>query len=103
MPPLKVSRRNFLHGTTALLVTSMASKALAPRAAQASTHLLELSATEAVAMLRRGDMKAEDYAAALLARCDAGKALNAFISLSPDQVKDAARAADRRRAAGGFL
>src|SRR2546425_628975 len=54
-------------------------------------------------MLRRGDVKAEDYAAALLARCDAGKQLNAFISIAPDQVKEAARAADRRRAAGAFL
>ncbi len=103
MPSLSVSRRNFLRGTTVLFATSMIGKALDLPTAEASSPLFELSATEAVAMLRRGDLKAEDYAAALLARCDAGKHLNAFISVSPDEVKEAARAADRRRAAGGFL
>ena len=99
----RVSRRNFLTGATVLVATSLIGKALDRSTAEASTDLLELSATEAVAMLRRGDVKAEDYAAALLARCDAGKQLNAFISIAPDQVKEAARAADRRRAAGAFL
>ena len=102
MPNRGVSRRNFLKATTGLFVASMIGKALDLPSAEASTTL-ELSATEAVAMLRRGDLKAEDYAAALLARCDAGKHLNAFISLTPDQVKEAAQAADRRRTAGGFL
>src|SRR2546428_4286396 len=86
-----------------MVATSLIGKALYRSTAEASTDLLELSAMEAVAMLRRGDVKAEDYAAALLARCDAGKQLNAFISIAPDQVKEAARAADRRRAAGAFL
>src|SRR5881396_2228531 len=103
MPSPRVSRRNFLTGATVLVATSLIGKALDRSTAEASTDLLELSATEAVAMLRRGDVKAEDYAAALLARCDAGKQLNAFISIAPDQVKEAARAADRRRAAGAFL
>ena len=62
--------------------------------------MIELSAVEAVALMRRGDMSAEDYATALLARGDAGRRLNAFISISPDTVKEAARAADRRRASG---
>jgi len=39
----------------------------------------------------------------LLSRCDAGKHLNAFISFAPDQVEEAARAADERRAAGTVL
>src|SRR3989475_3285987 len=103
MPSPRVSRRDFLTGATVLVATSLIGKALDRSTAEASTDLLELSATEAVAMLRRGDVKAEDYAAALLARCDAGKQLNAFISIAPDQVKEAARAADRRRAAGAFL
>src|SRR5438552_17176715 len=103
MPSPRVSRRNFLTGATVMVATSLIGKALDRSTAEASTDLLELSATEAVAMLRRGDVKAEDYAAALLARCDAGKQLNAFISIAPDQVKEAARAADRRRAAGAFL
>jgi len=62
--------------------------------------MIELSAVEAVARMRDGDLTAEDYATALLARCDAGRHLNAFISIAPDRVKEAARAADRLRAAG---
>jgi indoleacetamide hydrolase len=65
--------------------------------------LIELSAVDAIALMRHGDLNAEDYATALLARCDAGRHLNAFISISPDRVKEAARAADRLRAAGGRL
>jgi indoleacetamide hydrolase len=63
----------------------------------------DLSAVEAVALMHRGELKAEDYASALLARCEAGRHLNAFISISPDRVKEAARAADRLRGAGGRL
>jgi mandelamide amidase len=63
-------------------------------------RLHELSAGEAVALMRLGDVTAEDYAAALLERCAAGHALNAFISLSPDEVLAAAREADRRRERG---
>ena len=65
--------------------------------------MIGLSAVEAVALMRRGDLSAEDYASALLARCDAGRHFNAFISISPDRVKEAARAADRLRAGGGVL
>jgi mandelamide amidase len=63
----------------------------------------DLSAVEAVALMHRGELNAEDYATALLARCDAGRHLNAFISISPETVKEAARAADRLHAAGGRL
>ena len=62
--------------------------------------LTELTATEAVERMRRGDLAALDYAAALLARCEARRDLNAFLSLSPDLVREAAREADRRRTAG---
>ena len=65
--------------------------------------MIELSAVEAVARMRRGELKAEDYAGALLARAEVGRRLNAFISISPGEVMEAARAADRRRAAGGEL
>src|SRR3979411_2751569 len=70
---------------------------------QPGTGLLELSAVEAVARMRRGELKAEGYAGALLARAEVGWRLNGFISISPGQVMEAARAADRRRAAGGVL
>ena len=65
--------------------------------------MIELSATAAVAAMRAGEMSALDYAEALLARCAAGAALNAFITLDPAAVRAAARAADAHRAAGGVL
>ena len=69
----------------------------------AADDLIELTATEAVRAMRQGDLKAEDYASALLARCGAGKSLNAFITLEPPRVLEAARAADRLRASGAPL
>lgn len=65
--------------------------------------MIELSASAAVAAMRAGELSALDYAEALLARCAAGAALNAFITLDPAAVRDAARAADAHRAAGGEL
>ncbi len=60
----------------------------------------ELGAAEAAAAIRDGDITAEALTDALLARAAAAASLNAFITLSPDQVREAARAADRERAAG---
>ncbi|MBC7635657.1 MAG: amidase, partial [Acetobacteraceae bacterium] len=68
-----------------------------------SAAMIELSATAAVAAMRAGEMSALDYAEALLARCAAGAALNAFITLDPAAVRAAAQAADAHRAAGGVL
>ena len=60
----------------------------------------ELSACAAVAAMRSGQIKAEDYAATLLDRAAQCQRLNAFISLDREQVLQAARAADKARAAG---
>ena len=99
--PLHLSRREFIAMTAASLAVqglgAGVARAMMPR------EPLELSAAQAVAAMQRGDMKAEDYAGLLLARCEAGKHLNAFISLDPARVLEAARAADRRRAARAFL
>jgi mandelamide amidase len=65
--------------------------------------MIDLSALEAVSAMRTGEVTAEAYADALLAQCEAGRRLNAFITLEPDSVREAARAADRRRAAGASL
>ena len=65
--------------------------------------LIGLSAVQAVERMRRGELTAERYAGALLARCAAERALNAFISFEPARVLEAARAADRRRASGAAL
>ncbi|WP_017669089.1 amidase family protein [Sandarakinorhabdus sp. AAP62] len=64
------------------------------------TALCELSASAAVALMASGELTAEDYATALLARCGQGAHLNAFISLDVSQVLEQARAADAHRAAG---
>src|SRR5579863_7521031 len=66
-------------------------------------ELLELHAHEAVGAIRRGDISAEHYAAALLRRCAAARPLNAFITLAPERVLEAARDCDRRRQAGAVL
>jgi indoleacetamide hydrolase len=66
-------------------------------------NLLELTATAAVGAMRKGDIKAEAYAHALLDRADELQGLNAFIKLDPAAVLDAARAADKRRSAGEKL
>src|ERR1700677_4184574 len=58
-------------------------------------NLIDLSATEAVSLLRSGALSAERYAQALLNQCRKHRALNAFIWQNEDQVLEAARAADR--------
>ena len=66
-------------------------------------NLIELAATEAVAAMQRGDITAEAYATALLARAQQCADLNAFRTIAPDRVLEAARAADRSRSAGATL
>ena len=78
------------------------SKALATRDQDAGA-LHRLSAVQAVGLMRSGELPAERYAGALLERCEQARALNAFISLEPARVLEAARAADRRRASGAAL
>jgi mandelamide amidase len=65
--------------------------------------MIDLSACDAVAAMHAGEISAEAYADALLAQCAAGRPLNAFITLEPDRVREAALAADRLRTAGGTL
>lgn len=66
-------------------------------------ELLELTATQAITAMKMGDITAEAYAAALLARADWLEYLNTLIALEPDQVLEAARSADLLRAAGWEL
>lgn len=66
-------------------------------------EMIALSASDAVAAMRDGRVTAIAYAEALLAQCAARADLNAFITLEPDAVRAAARAADGRRAAGETL
>ncbi len=68
-----------------------------------SSGLTDLTATDAVAAMRTGDMLAEDYANALLQRCEEGSHLNAFISFDPERVREAAVATDKLRASGASI
>jgi mandelamide amidase len=53
--------------------------------------------------MSRGEITAEYYAGALLARCESLRALNAFITLEPARVLEAAHACDTHRRSGGKL
>jgi mandelamide amidase len=90
------TRREFLATSGALAALTAVPKV----AVSATNPLNELSAAEAVAAIRRGDLSAESYARALLDRCGQLKDLNAFISLNQDAVLEAARTIDQQRNGG---
>jgi Asp-tRNA(Asn)/Glu-tRNA(Gln) amidotransferase A subunit family amidase len=95
------SRRTFVLGASAVVALRAAPElgyASSPNTAAAD--LVGLSATEAAARIARGEFSAEDYARALLSRCAARRSLNAFITLEPDKVLEAARECDQKRRAG---
>ena len=111
---IDTSRRRFLTGVTAASLCALkgagvagavAAHASVPAASApaAGSDLAALTATEAVRALASGDIRAESYARALLRRCEAGAGLNAFISLRPELVLEAARECDRRRSTGARL
>jgi indoleacetamide hydrolase len=86
----------FLAGASA----SLAIAAAAASAARKTTELVNLSATEAIEGMRKGEFTAEAYATALLDQVSRLEDLNAFRTLRPGEVKAAAREADKRRTAG---
>ncbi len=96
----ELSRREFLAVTAAASALAAIGRLPVPGATSSiAPELHELSATAAVRAMRRGELTAERYAEALLARCARYADLNAFITLRPDHVREQARAADRLRAA----
>ena len=102
----RYARREFLVsslvGLAGLACRTSAGSSLAADS-EVDTQLLELTATEAVALLRRGDLSAESYASALLSQCARRSKLNAFIFLDATRVMDDAVAADKRRKSGADL
>jgi mandelamide amidase len=100
------SRREFLLRSTGAAALAAAGSVL-PGCGRVNRvdpgDLTGLSASEAIAAMVRGDIKAEDYARALLDRSARLQALNAFRILAPDAALEAARAADKRRASGATL
>jgi indoleacetamide hydrolase len=98
------SRRRFLALSSSAIVTAGTMPQLlaqSPNGAKAA--LTDLSATAAAKAIRDGDLKAETYARALLAQADRWNSVNAFLTLRPDSLLEAARAADKKRATGGPL
>src|SRR5271170_7807356 len=96
-----LSRRSFVLGASATVAMTAAPVTFAGGSPDHdSVRLLELSAGEATASMSRGEITAERYAGALLARCESLRALNAFITLEPERVLEAARDSDRRRRSG---
>ena len=65
--------------------------------------MLELTAVSAVAAMRSGEMKSEDYARALLDQARRLERLNAFIAIDREAVLESARNADVMRASGATL
>jgi mandelamide amidase len=65
--------------------------------------LTGLSTAEVIDHIAQGDISAESYAVSALRECQKQAHLNAFISIEEEQVSEAARACDRRRAAGMAL
>jgi indoleacetamide hydrolase len=97
-----INRRDLLRGA-ALAAGAATISAGQSGAAVRANDALALTATEAVAAIRRGDITAEAYAKALLARAEAFKHLNAYIVLNRSGLLAAARAIDVERRKGGLL
>ena len=96
---LGIERREFLVRFS-LLTAGAAATFVPHRLTAAPNSMTELTATTAVEAMRNGDMKAEDYARALLDRAQAVANLNAFRTLDRDMVLQAAQSVDKARAAG---
>ena len=82
---MRMNRRQLTIAISALPMAG-----LAPAGAGAQVRnwkggvLIEMTAGQAVDAMRRGEITAETYAQSLLARCEAGRALNVFIALDPE-------------------
>ena len=91
---------------TAVAAASAATAAInqpAGAAADTESELQALTASKAVDAIARGEVTAEAYARALLARAEARKDLDTCIALSRDGVMEGARAIDVSRSKGERL
>ena len=100
-----INRREFLASAAALAGGVAAADTFANRPDRADKRqgLTDLTAVAAVTAMRNGEIKAEDYARALLDRAQQLNGLNAFRTLDVAMVLEAARAADKARASGVAL
>ena len=99
------SRRKFLADTVTLLGAAVTGALLPARQIWAADQsaLTDLTAVGALTAMRNGEIKAEDYARALLDRAKSLASLNSFRGLDREMVLEAARAADKRRGTGARL
>ena len=93
-----LSRRGFLKHTAVLTVAAGTLAQVRVSRAQSSRDPAELTAVAALRAMQAGELTAERYAEALLARARACSALNVFTSQDPEALLLTARAADQRRA-----
>jgi indoleacetamide hydrolase len=100
-----IDRREFLTSFAILAagIAAPAAHANGPDRLAKRRPLTDLTAVAAVAAMRNGDIKAEDYARALLDRAQQFDNLNAFRTLDREMVLEAATAADKSRASGAHL
>ena len=98
-------RREFLIRVVMLAGGAVGADALANRPDRDGKRrgLTDLTAVAAVTAMRKGELKAEDYARALLGRAQHLESLNAFRTLDREMVLEAARSADKLRASGAAL
>ena len=101
-----MSRRRVLQAAAALVPMHIGGRLATALARLEHTlppgdDLLALGARDAVASIRRGDIKAEAYVARLLQHYEAHKNLNVVAAIDTTRVLEAARAVDRSRARRG--
>jgi Asp-tRNA(Asn)/Glu-tRNA(Gln) amidotransferase A subunit family amidase len=96
------SRREFVVQLGAL-IAGLSTARPHRAAAMMPRELDNLSAVEAVAAMRRGDIRAERFAQFCIDQWQALKRLNAFVTVDPETVLHAARRADQLRASGAAL
>ena len=98
------SRRKFLADTVALFGAAATTALLPARQVWAEQNsLTDLTAVGAIIAMRNGDIRAEEYASALLDKAQSLVSLNAFRALDREMVMEAARSADKRRGTGARL
>ena len=98
-----ITRRDFAKVTAAVTVVASGVLGAGSRAAKAAAPAQAMTASDAISAIARGDLTAEAYAGALLARADELKDLNACILLNRDRLLEAARAIDVARRKGDKL
>ena len=98
-PIIAVLLMAVLHGCTSI----PDDKAITTTKA-ATLNLTEFTADEVLPLLKSGEVSVESYMTALLAQTEKhADRLNAFITLEPEKVLAAARAADAKRERGEEL